>query len=92
MTITGPFEFRLYSIDDADVEKIVDAGLAPPRLIFNDGSVPISGLVDGERRSVITVRSMIERKRNTPYDAPDEQRDKFAEFVAAALNRQVSER
>ncbi len=87
MTITGPYEFRMYSMDDKDVEMIRKAGLEPPRGIFNDGSVPIIGTVHGDRATVVTVRSTIERKRNTPYDAPDPQRDAFAQFVADALNK-----
>jgi len=86
MTITGPYEFRLYSQSSEDIETIRKVGLEPTRVIFNDGSVPVTGVVDGERATVLTVRSTIERKRNTPYDAPDAERDAFAERVAAALN------
>jgi hypothetical protein len=86
MTITGPYEFRLYSQEGADLEMIRKVGLEPTRVIFNDGSVPISGYVDGERQAVLWVRPIAPRKRNTPYDAPDDERDRFAEFVAKALN------
>jgi hypothetical protein len=87
MTIKGPYTFRLYSQSDADIEQIRSLGLEPTRVVFNDGSVPISGTdEDGERVTIATVRPIAPRKRNTPYDAPDDERDALAQRIVDALN------
>jgi hypothetical protein len=86
MTITGPYVFRKYFEEEPELTKIRSLGLTPTRQAANDGSVPVSGFVDGERTTLLWVRPIAPRKRNTPYDAPDDERDALAEKIVAALN------
>lgn len=87
MTIGKPYAFRLYAMDDEFIEQARKVGVEPPRNVFNDGSVPISGTdEDGDLVTIAWVRPIAPRKRNTRYDAPDPERDAMAELIVAALN------
>lgn len=50
----------------------------------NDGSRPIMAGEGDARKRIAMVDSVIERKRSTPYDAPDPERDANARLIAAA--------
>jgi hypothetical protein len=86
MTVTGPYGFQKFFQDEAEIEKIRSLGLEPTRQVQNDGSVPVWGVVDGERTTILWVRPIAPRKRSTPYDAPDDERDELAQRIADALN------
>lgn len=87
MTITGPYSFRKFFEEEAEIAKIRSLGLEPTRLANNDGSVPIMGNDEyGERVTLAYVLPIAPRKRGTSYSAPDDERDALAEKIVAALN------
>lgn len=81
------YRFKRFFQDDADLERIKSLGMEPTRVVNNDGSVPISMLRDdGEWVTIAYVRPIAERKRNTPFNAPDDERDAMAQKIVDALN------
>jgi hypothetical protein len=89
MTVTGPYRFvKFFEEDNVEFKaKVEAAGLSLTRVLNNDGSAPISGKDEnGDWVTIAFVRPIAPRKRNTPYDAPDPERDAMAEKIVAALN------
>lgn len=81
------FQFRMYFDDEDFIAKARAVGIEPTRAVNNDGSVIITAIgPDGERRGVLTIHPIEPRTRRTPWNAPDDKRDEFAQWVADALN------
>lgn len=78
-----PFVFLKYFItDEEEIAVLEKSGMKNTRVINNNGSV----IIQSEDIPICHVLPRARRKRNDPYDSPDEQRDTIAEHIVRCVN------